>query len=175
MDFCRLFLELVGRGCEKSFASAKETQFTGFAAGLVQDALSGQGLSLGARSEAESTRVGSLAKGALGLFRTHAVHPWELGKSFGIHHSTLVFRLLVLACLYGGFEGFNVVVEALGIREEDLAVDFVPIGCVLGWDDLALSMRNVSFDEVDPKLFSLANDLGGVVLNLALEKNQHRV
>ena len=51
-------------------------------------------------------------------------------------------------------------VEAFGVCREDLAVDLVPIGWVFGSDDLGLSMRNVSLDEVDPELVSFANDLG---------------
>ena len=41
MNLGRLFLELVSRRGEKSFASAEEAQFAGFAAGFVQDAFSG--------------------------------------------------------------------------------------------------------------------------------------
>ena len=169
-NFGRLLLELVGRSCEKGFASAEEAQFTGFAAGLVQDTLSGQHLGLGPRSEAENTVVWSLAESVLGLFDTHTVHSRELGKSLGIHDPAFMFRLFILVCLQDSLESFNIVVEAFGVGQENFAVDLVPIGWVFGRDNLALSMGNVSFDDVDPELVSFANDLGRVSLYLSLQK-----
>ena len=168
VDFCRLLLEFMGWSGKDRFASAEEAQFASFAAGLVQNTLSSESFGFGARSEGENAGVWCFAKDILALLSAHSGHAREFGKSLGVHEAALMFRLFVLVPLQSGLEGFDVLVETDCVRFEKFAVDFEPVGWVLGLDDLALSLGNISFDKVDPEFFIVANDLGRVLFDLSL-------